>query len=88
MIKRINALGLCEKCNRLIKPYYITRKKCLCFKHLNKNEQEEVSKFDRLKKLVEKKKEELENSRKILSYVEKAYKKGYEDGRKGVIKYG
>ena len=86
MIKRINAVGLCEKCVRLVKPYYIVRKKVLCFKHLNEKEKEEVRKYDELKKLIEEKKKELERKKELLDYVKRAYEKGFEDGRKSVLK--
>jgi hypothetical protein len=77
---RINDKGLCEKCGKLVIPYYITRKKCLCFKHLEEKEKEKVLKFDKLKELKRKRKEELKNLKRILDYVKRAYLKGYEEG--------
>jgi RNA polymerase-binding transcription factor DksA len=56
-LKKINSYGLCEKCNRLVKPYYIIKGKGFasvrCLKHLPEKEKKLAEIHDRIKNLEE-----------------------------------
>jgi len=61
---KINAYGLCEKCKRLRKPYFILKskksKKVLCEKHLMNENKKRYEQWLKIRKLKEDKKKELE----------------------------
>jgi hypothetical protein len=54
---KINDYGLCEKCNRLVKPYYILKSKSTtvrCLKHLPEKEKKIAEIHEKIKDLKEK----------------------------------
>ena len=56
-MKKINSYGLCEKCNRIVKPYYILKDKRIttrCFNHLPNDKKKLAEIHERIKNLKEK----------------------------------